>query len=81
MLKVLRDEINEAVTRYLENRLQTNSAVDIAAMAREMAQCLIDMVMEQDAQNQPLLLAQIIATLGEEYLQRRGFIPNERRDN
>jgi hypothetical protein len=25
MLKVLRDEINEAVTRYLENRLQTNS--------------------------------------------------------
>jgi hypothetical protein len=38
MPKVLRDEINEAVTRYLEHKLQTNSADDVAAMAREMAQ-------------------------------------------
>jgi hypothetical protein len=50
-------------------------------MAREITQSLVDMIMEQDEQNQAPLLAQIITSLGDEYLQRRGLIPTEHRDN
>jgi hypothetical protein len=50
-------------------------------MAREMAQSFVDMVMEQDEQIQPLLLAQMIAAMGDEYLQRRGFLPDGGRKN
>jgi hypothetical protein len=49
--------------------------------AREMAQSLVDIVMQQEEKHQAPLLAQTIASLGDEYLQRRGLIPTERRDN
>jgi hypothetical protein len=39
------------------------------------------MIMEQQEHHQAPLLATIIASLGDEYLQRRGLIPTERRDN
>jgi hypothetical protein len=81
MPKLLREEINDAVVRYLERRLKANAAVDVAAMAREMAQSFIDMVMDQDQQIQPLLLAQMIAAMGDEYLERRGFFPRAHRNN
>jgi hypothetical protein len=69
------------VVRFLERKLKSDSAVDVAAMAREMAQSFMDMVMEQDEQIQPLLLAQMIAAMGDEYLQRRGFLPDGGRKN
>ena len=46
----------------------------MAFMAREMSLPLIDMVMEQDEKHQGPLLAQIIRSLGNEYLERRGLL-------
>ena len=46
MPQTLREEINDVVTRYLELNLQTSASVDVAAMAREIAQSFVDMVME-----------------------------------
>jgi DNA-binding protein Fis len=81
MPKTLREQINDVVVFYVEEKLRTNTPIDIAAMAREITQSLVDMIMEQDEQNQAPLLAQIITSLGDEYLQRRGLIPTEHRDN
>jgi DNA-binding protein Fis len=81
MPQTLREEINDVVTRYLELNLQTSASVDVAAMAREIAQSLVDMVMEQEERQHAPLLAQMITTLGNEYLRRRGLIPTERHDN
>jgi DNA-binding protein Fis len=81
MPKSLHEQINDVVVFYLEEKLRTNTPVDVAAMAREITQSLVDMIMEQDEQNQAPLLAQIITSLGDEYLQRRDLIPTEHRDN
>jgi hypothetical protein len=81
MPKLLREEVNDAVIRYLDRKMKANGAVEIAAMTREMAQSFVDMVMEQDEKIQPLLLAQMIAAMGDEYMRRRGFIPSDRRDH
>ena len=48
-------------------------------MAHEMTQCLVDMIMEQDEHHHAQLLALMILSLGDEYLQRTGI--GERRDN
>ena len=74
MPKPLREEINEVVVKYLQRQLQADEAVDVAYMAREMAQSLVDMFMEQEEQQQAPLLAQVIVTVGDEYLQRCGLI-------
>ena len=50
-------------------------------MAREIAQSFVDMVMEQEERQHAPLLAQMITTLGNEYLRRRGLILTERHDN
>ena len=46
MPQTLREQINDVVTRFLELNLQTSASVDVAAMAREIAQSFVDMVME-----------------------------------
>jgi DNA-binding protein Fis len=58
MPQTLREEINDVVTRYLELNLQTSASVDVAAMAREIAQSFVDMVMEQEERQHAPLLAQ-----------------------
>src|SRR5580693_10175767 len=62
MPQTLREEINDVVTRYLELNLQTSASVDVAAMAREIAQSFVDMVMEQEERQHAPLLAQMITT-------------------
>jgi hypothetical protein len=37
--------------------------------------------MEHEEQQHASLVASMIVSLGDEYLQRRGLIPTERRDN
>jgi DNA-binding protein Fis len=74
MQKPLREQVNDTVVRYL----QTGEPMNVAAMAQAMAQCIVDMIMEQREENQAPLLATAIVTLGDEYLQRRA---TERRDN
>jgi hypothetical protein len=81
MKKTLRDAINDAVVEYLEHKIQTDESVNVVAMANEIVQSLVDMIMEQEEGVQAPLLASIITTLGDEYLHRRGLTTNERRDN
>jgi DNA-binding protein Fis len=81
MPKQLREEINDVVVKYLEYRLQTDDPVNVVAMANEMVQSLVDVIMQLDEYHQAPALASLIATLGDEYLSRRGLIRTERRDN
>ena len=48
-------------------------------MAHEMTQSLVDMIVDQDEHHHAPLLALMILSLGDEYLQRTGI--GERRDN
>jgi hypothetical protein len=81
MLKPLREEINDVVVKHLERKLQTGEPINVPDMVIEMTLSLVDMIMEQDDRQQAPLLAQIITSLGDEYLQRCGLVPTERRDN
>ena len=81
MLKTLRRAINDLVVQYVTTKLQTGEPVEVAFMAREMSLTLIDTVMDQDEKYQGPLLAQIIGSLGNEYLERRGLLQTGRRDN
>jgi hypothetical protein len=81
MKKPLRAEINKAVVKHLKERLETGEGVDVVEMAHAMSQSLVDMFMEQEERHQAPLLASIIVSLGDEYLQRSGFIETERREH
>ena len=53
--------------------------LDVAVMAHEMTQSLVDMIMDQDEHQHAPLLALMILSLGDEYLQLTGI--GERRDH
>jgi hypothetical protein len=69
----LREAITHLVVRYLEYQLQKDKPVDVPAIAHEMAQSIVDMIMEQEERHQASLLASAIASLGNEYLRRHGL--------
>jgi hypothetical protein len=69
------------VVKHLERKLQTGEPINVPDMAIEMTLSLVDMIMEQDERQQAPLLAQIITSLGDEYLQPCGLVPTERRHN
>ena len=79
MAKALRAEINDVVVKYTESKLRKDGTLDVAVMAHEMTQSLVDMIMDQDEHHHAPLLALMILSLGDEYLQRTGI--GERRDN
>ena len=79
MPKALRAEINDVVVKYTERKLRKDGTLDVAVMAHEMTQSLVDMIMDQDEHDHAPLLALMILSLGDEYLQRTGI--GERRDN
>jgi hypothetical protein len=80
MAKALRAEINDVVVKYTERKLRKDGTLDVAVMAHEMTQSLVDMIMDQDEKHHHApLLALMILSLGDEYLQRTGI--GERRDN
>jgi hypothetical protein len=79
MPKALRAEINDVVVKYTERKLRKDGTLDVAVMAHEMTQSLVDMIMDQDEHHHAPLLALMILSLGDEYLQRNGI--GERRDN
>ena len=61
------------------HQLRKDGTLDVAVMAHEMTQSLVDMIMDQDEHHHAPLLALMILSLGDEYLQRTGI--GERRDN
>jgi vacuolar-type H+-ATPase subunit F/Vma7 len=77
----LREAINDVVVKYLERKLQADEPVNVVAMTTEVAQSLVDMIMEQDEHQRAPLLASIIVTLGDEYLLRHKINQAERRDD
>ena len=79
MAKALRAEINDVVVKYTERKLRKDGTLDVAVMAHEMTQSLVDMIMDQDEHDHAPLLALMILSLGGEFLQRTGI--GERRDN
>ena len=48
MAKALRAEINDVVVKYTERKLRKDGTLDVAVMAHEMTQSLVDMIMDQD---------------------------------
>jgi hypothetical protein len=78
MAKALRAEINDVVVKYTERKLRKDGTLDVAVMAHEMTQSLVDMIMDQDEHDHAPLLALMILSLAGEYLQRTGI--GERRD-
>jgi hypothetical protein len=58
----------------LRDKLKSGEGIDVAEMAHAMSQSLVDMIMEQEEEYQAPLLASIIVSLGDEYLQRRGLL-------
>jgi hypothetical protein len=79
MPKALRAEINDVVVKYRERELRKGGTLDVAVMAHEMTQSLVDMIVGQDEQDHAPLLALMMLSLGDEYLQRTGI--GVRRDN
>ena len=79
MPKALRAEINDVVVKYAERKLRKDGSLDVAMMAHEMTQSLVDMIVEQEEHHHAPLLALMILSLGDEYLKRTGIA--ERRDN
>jgi hypothetical protein len=79
MPKALRAEINDVVVKYTERKLRNDGTLDVAVIAHEMTQSLVDMIVDQDEHHHAPLLALMILSLGDEYLQRTGI--GERRDN
>ena len=78
MPKALRAEINDVVVKYTERKLRKDGTLDVAVMAHEMTQSLVDMIVDQDEHHHAPLLALMILSLGDEYLQRTGI--GERRE-
>ena len=64
MNKPLRDGINAVVMDYMQGTIAGGEPIDVAEMAHEMAQSLVDMIMEQEKEHQAPLLASTIASLG-----------------
>ncbi len=81
MSKPLREGINEVVIDYLQAKMATGEVIDVVEMAHEMAQSLVDMIMEQDKEHQAPLLASTMASLGDEYLQRCGLLELSRQEH
>jgi hypothetical protein len=72
MSRPLRVGIHGLVLSYLEAQLATGEQVDVAEMTHEIAQSLVDVIMEQEEDGQGVLFAYVLTSLGEEYLQQRG---------
>jgi hypothetical protein len=75
----LRAGIQELVVDYLKAKLATGEQVDVAEMTYEIAQSLVDVIMEQEEDGQGVLFAyaHALTSLGEEYLQRRGVFETD----
>jgi hypothetical protein len=74
MSKPLRAGIHELVVSHLQTKIATGEQIDVAEMTCEIAQSLVDVIMEQEEEGQGALLAFALTSLGEEYLQRRGAL-------
>jgi hypothetical protein len=72
MSKPLRLGIHNLVLSHLETKLAIGEAIDVAEMTQEIAQSIVDVIMDQEEEGQSPLFAYALTSLGEEYLQQRG---------
>jgi hypothetical protein len=80
MSKPLRAGINELVVEHLKDRLSTGERIDVAEMTYEIAQSLVDVIMEQEEDGRGVFFAYALKSLGEEYLQRHGVFETTPKD-
>jgi hypothetical protein len=81
MPKSLRHAINEVVLQHITAKLQRCERVDVASLTREIAQSLLDILLDQEEKHQGPLLAQVIGDMMDDYLRRSGQSQSGRRDN
>jgi hypothetical protein len=74
MSKPLRLSIHDLVLNQLETKLATGETIDVAEVTQEIAQSIVDVIMEQEEEEQSALFAYALTSLGEEYLQQRGAL-------
>jgi hypothetical protein len=72
MDKPLRFGIHDLVAGHLREKLITGEHIDVAEITHEIAQGLVDVILEQEEDAQGTLFAFALTSLGEEYLLRRG---------
>jgi hypothetical protein len=81
MNKPLRLGIHDLVLDHLETKLATGEAIDVAEMTHEIAQGIVDVIMEQEEEGQSALFAYALTSLGEEYLQQRSVLETNRKEH
>ncbi len=64
MSKPLGAGIRELITSYLQARIATSEHVDVAEMAHEIAQSLVDVIMEQEEDGRAALFAFAVTRFG-----------------
>jgi hypothetical protein len=64
-------EINDVVTAFLQRQQKTGETVEAHDMISMMAECLVDMILQQEEDHQAELLAQAVGSLGDLYLKKR----------
>jgi hypothetical protein len=79
--KPLRLGIHYLVLDHLETKLATGEAIDVAKMTHEIAQSIVDVIMEQEEEGQSALFAYALTSLGEEYLQQRSVLETNRKEH
>jgi hypothetical protein len=67
MKNCLREAITELVVEYLEHQRQKDEPVEVPAIAHEMAQSIVDMIMEQEERHQASLLDRFDPTVGKRH--------------
>jgi hypothetical protein len=81
MTKPLHEAINDVVAQYVTDKLKRREPADLWLITGEITRSLMDIVLDQEERHQGPLLAKIIGSLADDYLQRSGQAPNRRRDN
>ena len=73
MSDCLHCDINELVQKHLDR----NESVDVADVAAKMAESLADLILSVPVEQQANLLADAIAQLGQSFLEKAGGVEGE----
>ena len=69
-------EINDVVMRFVEKALKDDTNVNVVEVMSMMAECIVDVILQQDVQ-QGNLLAEAMRSLGHLFLEKSGAIEGE----
>jgi hypothetical protein len=64
-------QINDVVVAFLEQQQKSGEMVEAHDIISMMAECIVDMILQQEDSHQAELLAQAMGSLGDLYLKKR----------